>query len=81
MIALLKANQNCNVDPFEAILITGNLVASEAHFWCGIMSRQDLESMPSRAWSCTTLDKGVEMCAKLAGISLDTSMSKNPVQA
>lgn len=39
-----------------------------------IMSRDSLmTSMPSRSWSCSTLEQGVKACAQMAGLNLKSS--------
>ena len=38
-------------------------------------------SLPSRAWSCQSLNEGVLMCAQIAGISLGPDELNNPLQA
>ena len=36
-----------------------------------VMSTSDLASLPSRAWSCSTLQQGVAKCAEMAGVTLN----------
>ena len=38
-------------------------------------------SLPSRQWSCATLENGVVACAQLAGISLAPDELSDPVKA
>ena len=45
------------------------------------MSTSDLASMPSRAWSCASLQQGVAKCAEMAGVALDTNDMANALKA
>ena len=46
-----------------------------------VMSTSDLASMPSRAWSCASLQQGVAKCAEMAGVALDTNDMANALKA
>ena len=38
-------------------------------------------SLPSRAWSCNTLEEGVAACARIAGVHLEPDQMKDAMQA
>ena len=44
------------------------------------MSGSDMD-IRSRAWSCATLEQGVAMCAKMAGVELDARSARDAVKA
>ena len=46
-----------------------------------IMSTPDLASMPSRAWSCSTLQQGVAKCAEMAGVALQPNDMADALKA
>lgn len=45
------------------------------------MSREGLESLPSRAWSCSTLLEGIEAAAGIAGVTLEPGKALDQHQA
>ena len=45
------------------------------------MSAESLDTLPSRAWSCSTLAKGIESAAQIAGITLSPGQPLDPTQA
>lgn len=45
------------------------------------MSREGLESLPSRAWSCSTLLQGIETAAGIAGVTLEPGKALDQNQA
>ena len=40
-----------------------------------------MSTLPSKAWSCTTLAQGVEACAQITGISLEPGQLQDAMKA